>query len=43
LIAPGDVHTWWLLAHDVGLSRPDIRRTLVEALERLLDDGSATR
>ena len=36
LIALCDVHVWWLLSHDLGLSRADLRRTLVEAIERIL-------
>jgi AcrR family transcriptional regulator len=39
LIALCDVHTWWLLTHDLGLPRAEVRRTLIEALQRLLRDG----
>lgn len=39
LIALCDVHTWRLLAHDLELPRAEVRRTLIEALERLLRDG----
>jgi len=41
LIAICDVHVWWVLAHDLRLPRPEVRRTLIEAIERLLRDGDA--
>lgn len=43
LIALCDVHTWRLLAHDLGLPRAEVRRTLIETLERLLHDGDGER
>lgn len=36
LIALCDVHTWWLLSHDLGLARSEIRATLTNAIERLV-------
>jgi AcrR family transcriptional regulator len=36
LIALCDVHTWWLLSNDLGLSRAAMQATLTEAIERLL-------
>jgi AcrR family transcriptional regulator len=36
LIALCDVHTWWLLSHDLGLERAAVRATLTTAIERLL-------
>jgi AcrR family transcriptional regulator len=38
LIALCDVHTWWLLSHDLGLARPAVGATLTEAIERLLGE-----
>jgi AcrR family transcriptional regulator len=38
LIALCDVHTWWLLSHDLGLSRAEVRATLVDAIEALLEE-----
>jgi len=38
LIAICDVHTWWLLSHDLGLSRREVRASLTEAIERVLAD-----
>jgi AcrR family transcriptional regulator len=35
LIALCDVHTWWLLSHDLGLSRHEVRSTLVETITQL--------
>lgn len=43
LIALCDVQVWWLLVHDLGFSRAEVRRTLIEVIERLLDDGSGRR
>lgn len=43
LIALCDVHVWRVLAHDLGLPRSEVRRTLIDALERLLNDGGAAR
>jgi AcrR family transcriptional regulator len=39
LIALCDVHTWWLLSHDLGLSRREVQGTLTEAIERVLEDS----
>jgi AcrR family transcriptional regulator len=39
LIALCDVHTWWLLSHDMGLSRREVQGTLTEAIERVLEDA----
>jgi AcrR family transcriptional regulator len=36
LIALCDVHAWWLLAHELGLERAELRATLSGAIERLL-------
>ena len=36
LIALCDVHTWWLLSHDLGFERAAVRATLTTAIERLL-------
>jgi AcrR family transcriptional regulator len=36
LIALCDVHTWWLLSHDLGFERSEVRATLTNAIERLL-------
>ena len=38
LIALCDVHTWWLLCHDLGLSRREVQGTLTEAIERVVAD-----
>jgi AcrR family transcriptional regulator len=38
LIALCDVHTWWLLSHDLGLDRAAVQATLTTAIERLLAD-----
>jgi AcrR family transcriptional regulator len=35
LIAVCDVHTWRLLSHDLGLSRAEVRATLIQAIESL--------
>jgi AcrR family transcriptional regulator len=39
LIALCDVHTWWLLSHDLDLSRHEVQVTLTEAIERVLEDA----
>lgn len=39
LIALCDVHTWWLLARDLGLPRAEVRATLLNAIESLLSRG----
>ncbi len=36
LIALCDVHTWWLLSHDLGFDRSEVRATLTKVIERLL-------
>ncbi len=36
LIALCDVHTWWLLSHDLGFERGEVRATLTNAIECLL-------
>jgi AcrR family transcriptional regulator len=36
LIVLCDVHTWWLLSHDLGFERAAVRATLTTAIERLL-------
>lgn len=38
LIALCDVHTWWLLSHDLKLSHADVRATLIDAIENLLSE-----
>ncbi len=38
LITLCDVHTWWLLSHDLKLERAAVRATLTTAIERLLAD-----
>jgi len=39
LIGLCDVHTWWLLSHDLNLPRREVKATLTEAIERLFEDG----
>jgi AcrR family transcriptional regulator len=36
LIALCDVHTWWLLSHDLGLERPELYATLIDAIEGVI-------
>lgn len=38
LIALCDVHTWWLLSHDLGFARAAVSATLTTAIERLLGE-----
>jgi AcrR family transcriptional regulator len=38
LIAICDVQSWWILTHDLGLSRAEVRATLVLCIRRLLGD-----
>jgi AcrR family transcriptional regulator len=38
LIALCDVHTWWLLSHDLGLERAAIRATLTQAIAGVLGE-----
>lgn len=39
LIALCDVQSWWILAHDLGLPRPEVRATLILCIRRLLGDA----
>jgi AcrR family transcriptional regulator len=39
LIVLCDVHTWWLLSHDLGFERAEVRATLTTAIERLLAEA----
>jgi AcrR family transcriptional regulator len=43
LIALCDVHTWWLLSHDLGFDRAAARATIATAIERLLAEGDEER
>jgi AcrR family transcriptional regulator len=38
LIAICDVQTWWILSHDLGLSRAEVRDTLILTIKRLLGE-----
>jgi len=38
LIAVCDVQAWWILAHDLGLSRAEVRATLILSISRLLGE-----
>jgi AcrR family transcriptional regulator len=38
LIAICDVQTWWILSHDLGLSRAEVKATLILAIRRLLGE-----
>lgn len=40
LIVVCDVQSWWILWHDLGLPRAEVRETLVLAINRLLGEGS---
>jgi AcrR family transcriptional regulator len=40
VIALCDVHTWWLLAHDLGLPRAEVRATLIQAIESLIREDT---
>ncbi len=40
LIAICDVQAWWILSHDLGLSRAEVRATLILAIGRLLEGTS---
>lgn len=40
LIALCDVHTWWLLSHDLGLARAELRATLIQAIRSLLEEDA---
>jgi AcrR family transcriptional regulator len=39
LIALCDVHTWWLLSHDLAFERSEVSATMTNAIERLLGEG----
>jgi AcrR family transcriptional regulator len=39
LIALCDVHTWWLLAHDLQLPGAEVRATLIHAIDGILEGG----
>jgi AcrR family transcriptional regulator len=39
LIAVCDVHTWWLLSHDLGLPRDELRATLVKTIKQLTQEA----
>ena len=38
LIAVCDVHPWWILTHDLELSRAEVRATLILTIKRLLGE-----
>jgi AcrR family transcriptional regulator len=38
LIALCDVHTWWLLSHDLGLERSELHATLTDAIESVIGE-----
>jgi hypothetical protein len=40
LIALCDVHTWWLLSHDLEFPRAEVRVTLIKAIESLISEGT---
>jgi hypothetical protein len=40
LIAICDVQAWWILAHDLELSRAEVRATLIRTISRLLEGSS---
>jgi AcrR family transcriptional regulator len=40
LIAICDVHTWQLLSRDLGLARPELERTLILMIRRLLQEDA---
>jgi AcrR family transcriptional regulator len=42
LIALCDVHTWWLLSHDLELPRAEVRATLIDAIKRLIPEETKT-
>jgi AcrR family transcriptional regulator len=39
LIATCDVQTWWILSHDLGLSRAEVQATLILTIKRLLGEN----
>ena len=38
LIAVCDVQAWWILAHDLGMDRSEVRATLIMTITRLVGD-----
>jgi AcrR family transcriptional regulator len=40
LIAVCDVQSWWILSHDLGLTRAEVRGTLILTIRRLLGEDS---
>jgi AcrR family transcriptional regulator len=40
LIAVCDVQSWWILSHDLGLPRAEVRATLILTISRLLREDS---
>jgi hypothetical protein len=40
LIVACDVQAWWILSHDLALSRRDVRATLVLTIRRLLGEDA---
>jgi len=38
LIALCDVQVWWLWSHDLGMPRSEVRATLIQTIERLLEE-----
>lgn len=40
VIALCDVHTWWLFSRDLGLARPEVRATLIQAIEGLVREDT---
>jgi len=38
LITVCDVQAWWILSHELKLSRAEVRATLILAIERLLGE-----
>ena len=40
LIVTCDVQAWWILRHDLGLARRELRATLILAVRRLLGEGA---
>lgn len=38
LIVICDLQTWWILSHDLGLARVEVRAILIDLIERLLAD-----
>lgn len=40
LIATCDVQAWWILSHDLGLARTEVRATLILTITRLLGEDA---